>query len=394
MKKFRIIGGGFSGLTLAWRLAKAGHEVEVFEKSRRFGGLIGTDKNIWGLSEQAANALLNSARVEELAEDLKLELLPSGHLSKSRYILRDGKIKKWPLSILGTLRLFWGTIKFILNKKKYLPKSHDNLRGYVSEIFGNEFFDYLVSPALRGIFGTDEVSPIVLERSMRAKKHPAHSGIKGSVSPRQGMQELIHKLVEHLNNNNKVKLHLNTIAEIDPRYTNIVCTDAHAASVLLTPHHLDSAKILADVKYKSLTSVTIAMKEADHNVKGFGILFSKNEQMNSLGVLLNTCIFENRGPQWTETFIFDTKDLSDSDLIEKIKLDREKLFNVKTNIQDYKIYVWPKAVPVYNHTVLKIMDEIELPDFVYLHGNYMGNIGLQKILNRSFLLADEIGGTV
>ena len=33
-----IIGGGLAGLTCAWRLARAGHEVEVIERARKPGG--------------------------------------------------------------------------------------------------------------------------------------------------------------------------------------------------------------------------------------------------------------------------------------------------------------------------------------------------------------------
>ena len=42
MKKITIIGGGITGLTSAYRLARAGHEVEVFEKSEELGGLGGS----------------------------------------------------------------------------------------------------------------------------------------------------------------------------------------------------------------------------------------------------------------------------------------------------------------------------------------------------------------
>jgi protoporphyrinogen oxidase len=42
MKKVGIIGGGITGLTCAYRLARAGHDVEVYEKSDEFGGLAGS----------------------------------------------------------------------------------------------------------------------------------------------------------------------------------------------------------------------------------------------------------------------------------------------------------------------------------------------------------------
>jgi protoporphyrinogen oxidase len=41
MTRFGIVGGGMLGMTLAWNLAKAGHEVTIFEGSARCGGLAG-----------------------------------------------------------------------------------------------------------------------------------------------------------------------------------------------------------------------------------------------------------------------------------------------------------------------------------------------------------------
>ena len=40
MKKVRIIGGGITGLTCAYRLARAGHDVEIYEKGEELGGLM------------------------------------------------------------------------------------------------------------------------------------------------------------------------------------------------------------------------------------------------------------------------------------------------------------------------------------------------------------------
>jgi protoporphyrinogen oxidase/SAM-dependent methyltransferase len=39
--RWAVIGGGMLGLTLAWRLARAGHSVSLFEASTRIGGLAG-----------------------------------------------------------------------------------------------------------------------------------------------------------------------------------------------------------------------------------------------------------------------------------------------------------------------------------------------------------------
>ena len=42
MKKGEIFGGGIIGLSCAYRLARADHDVEVYEKSDLLGGLAGS----------------------------------------------------------------------------------------------------------------------------------------------------------------------------------------------------------------------------------------------------------------------------------------------------------------------------------------------------------------
>ena len=64
LKKIKIIGGGVSGLFAAYNLIKLGHEVEIFEKSNRVGGLIQTLHLDWGVVETAANGVLNSRKLQ------------------------------------------------------------------------------------------------------------------------------------------------------------------------------------------------------------------------------------------------------------------------------------------------------------------------------------------
>ena len=42
MKNVAIVGGGITGLTCAYRLARAGHQVAIYEKSDELGGLVGS----------------------------------------------------------------------------------------------------------------------------------------------------------------------------------------------------------------------------------------------------------------------------------------------------------------------------------------------------------------
>src|SRR5258708_2144007 len=96
-KKFIVVGRGFSGLVTAFYLKRHGWNVELFEKNEKPGGLINSDLTQWGLVESAANGVLNTVRLEELARELGIEVLPARKESRKRFIYRQG-LSQWPLS--------------------------------------------------------------------------------------------------------------------------------------------------------------------------------------------------------------------------------------------------------------------------------------------------------
>ena len=107
-KSFDIVGGGFSGMALAWYLSGQGAKVALYEASEKLGGLLDSLSTGYGLIEQAANGLLASQDVEELLADLRLRPLPSKRLHPARYIFR-GQPQRLPLQGLewwALLRLF------------------------------------------------------------------------------------------------------------------------------------------------------------------------------------------------------------------------------------------------------------------------------------------------
>jgi protoporphyrinogen oxidase len=103
-KHIGIVGGGFAGLTAAYRLAKAGHRVTLWEREPRLGGLAAAFPVAGTKLEYFYHHLFQSDRdivalIEELGLDDHLVWLPSnvGYFA-------DGKI--WPLNgALDLLRL-------------------------------------------------------------------------------------------------------------------------------------------------------------------------------------------------------------------------------------------------------------------------------------------------
>ena len=98
-RKVTVIGGGFAGLLIAYRLDQLSFEVTLHEKAERPGGLIGTDRQPLGLSEQAAHSFIATPAVVQLCRELGVELIPLRDEGRARYIYRSGRLRKTPLGL-------------------------------------------------------------------------------------------------------------------------------------------------------------------------------------------------------------------------------------------------------------------------------------------------------
>ena len=82
-KPINIVGGGFSGLVMAYFLQKEGFKFTLFE-NESLGGKLQTIKTEYGLVEYAANAIYSNHDVDELIKDLNLNP-----------VYAKSKLKKW-----------------------------------------------------------------------------------------------------------------------------------------------------------------------------------------------------------------------------------------------------------------------------------------------------------
>ena len=97
-----VIGAGLSGLATAWYLAERGARVRVLEAASRPGGLIQTVHTREGLVETAARAFPWSDRTAALFEAMDIAPQFARDESKRRYIFRDGRARRWPLTPFET----------------------------------------------------------------------------------------------------------------------------------------------------------------------------------------------------------------------------------------------------------------------------------------------------
>lgn len=407
-RRVKVIGAGFSGLVSAYYLLKAGFAVEIFEATSRAGGLINSIDCEWGLVETAANGLLSSVEVESLFEDIGVRPAATLKIAKRRYVFRQGRARRWPLSVSASLRIVAVVFKFLFDRLSVKPEPLESVRAWGNRIMGAEASAYTIETFLQGVYAGDagkmSASAIFgrfFERHGKRRSN-ARPKIRGTVSAEGGMGEVVDRLRRYLQERGVV-FYFDARQVLDESTVEpvVVATSAMNASEVLRVVDAERASALARVEMLPLITTTIAYAEPIEP-EGFGCLFPPQEGRRVLGVLMNSFIFAGRSKQgFSETWIMggalgESKvpgflERSDEEILAIIDEERVKCFSAAGQRIGYRMTRWPKALP---HYTLQLERDLPLISRnrknVFLIGNYLGQIGLAKILERAASLPQEV----
>ena len=399
LKPITVAGAGFSGLVTAYLLTKSGREVRVVEKKSRAGGLIQTIRTEHGLVETAANGILNSARLEAMSADIGVPLLHTKRDARKRFIFR-GRPRQLPLNPFEALRI---PVGFAANAMRLRPRPFETISEWGRRVVGRGATDYLLVPVLGGIYAGDSerLSASLIFGRAELPAHlqsyrPGKAKVRGTVAPPNGMQQLIDGLHDYLQNNG-VEISLESESSPDSAEPIVVCLSANSAAQYLANVAPDLAAELGSIEMLSLLTVTCFFDHDAAQLKGFGCLFPRNQGFRARGVLFNTSIFEGRGPAHAETWIFggaldgDIVDLTGDEIRETVISDRERFYGKVDAPLAFHITRWPNALPHYSVDVERTLSRLPAPPpNVALVGNYLGRIGLAKILERAAFVVENV----
>jgi oxygen-dependent protoporphyrinogen oxidase len=225
---------------------------------------------------------------------------------------------------------------------------------------------------------------------------PAKAKVRGTVAPPNGMQQLIDGLCDYLQNKG-VEISFETRSAPGADEPTVICLSASAAADYLVDFAPDVAVELRSIEMLSLLTVTCFFDQAAARLKGFGCLFPRDQGFRARGVLFNTSIFEGRGPAHAETWIFggaldgDMVALSDDEIRDIIFSDRESFYRQADTPLATHITRWPHALPHYTVELERTLSHLPtLPPNIALVGNYVGKIGLAKILERAAYVVENV----
>lgn len=444
-----IIGGGISGLSLAYFLLqqRSSPEIVILESEKRAGGKIWTDKVNGFLCESGVNGFLdNRPKTLELAAKLALSPLKSSDKARKRYIFSEGKLHLLPesavsffssnlLSIYGRLRILYE----ILVPKG--TKDDETLADFARRRLGREAYEKLIDPVASGIYAGDPEKmslkscfPKIYELEkgygslikamIKLQKEAKRSGEKVGPGPGgiltsfyDGMEMIVNALKDYLRERLKTDSRVVSIDKKDDNYiiylsdgsnvesdAVIIATPAYAASEMVREFDRNLSLTLNEIFYPSISVVCLGYKrdKIKHSLGGFGFLIPYREDRKILGTLWDSSIFPNRAP---EGYVLLRSMLGGARRSELAMQDEDKLINtvidelkdimdIKAQPDFVKVYKHRNGIPQYSlgheKRLEKISENVSRFRGLYITGNAYRGIGVNDCIENSYKLAERI----
>ncbi len=451
MGRIAIIGGGISGLSLAFFLLEKNPAADliVIESEQRPGGKIWTEKAEGFLCEGGVNGFLdNKPRTLELSGKVALEPLRSNDASRKRFIFSGNRLQRLPespsaflasglISLKGKLRIM---------AEPLIPgnvKDEETLAAFAKRRLGKEAYEKLIDPMASGIYAGDPETlslracfsrvydlearygglirgmiRLQMERKKQGSSEKVGAGPGGTLTSfYEGMGELSGALRDFLGNRLRLGSKVQGIEKKGRGYS-LFLTDgssleadivvpaspAYAVSEMLKNMDMELSKLVAEIPYPALSVVCLGYRKEKikTSVNAFGFLIPSREKRKILGTLYDSSIFPNRAP---EGYVLlrsmvggarysDLAMENDTKLFDLVKGELAAIMNIRSEPDFARVYRHEMAIPQYNvgHLErLRNMDALlQKHKNLYLTGNAYRGIGVNDCIENSFSLAEKI----
>ena len=434
-----VVGGGISGLTAAFHLARGGRRVAVLEASERVGGSIETYADGTWRFEMGPNTVVeNDASVGRLVRDCGLEgeKIIAAAAARRRFLYKGGRLVPLPGGpggFLGT-PLFPFTSKLRLLREPWIGRPagevEESIAQFVRRRLGQAFLDYAVGPFVSGVYAGDPERLSVrwavpkifaleqrygslIRGALAKRKGPSPGG--AMISFREGLEELPRKLAREIGDvrtgvacekvgRSESGFRAETSAGPVAAERVVLAVPSDAAARLLDEATGGASRLFAEIPYAPVAVVSLGWRreQVGHPLDGFGFLAPRKEGLRVLGCLFPSEIFPGRAPEGHVALAAFAGGRTDPELMD---WDDERI--IATSIGELRgplsltgepafrlVRRWPRAIPQYELGHGRFVErarEIEraLPGLC-IGGNFLSGVSVPDCIRNATVLAEEM----
>lgn len=409
MPKVLIVGGGVSGLTLAWRLQQQAPalEVQVLEAEARPGGKVDTSSRDGFRVEGGPNGFLdNNPATLALCRELGLgdRLVAASEASgRNRYLLLHGRLRALPNSLGSFLRsevLSWRG-KLSLLAERFRPRraggDDESIDAFARRRAGREVAETLADAFVTGIHAGDpgllsvraafprlaafEREHGSVQRGMAAarKRRRAEAAAAGLPPPgpprlwsfREGLGLLIDTLRDRLRATPLTGAAVRSLRRTDGGWEArgegrdrwaadavVLTCPAYAQAEILAEVDAELAADVGGIAYNRVAVVALGYRAADVPLAldGFGYLSPQRDRRDVLGVQWCSSIFPGRAPPglvllralcggWGRPEVVGWPEPR---LLEAVRAELAAAMGVRAEPAFHHVVRWDRAIPQYH----------------------------------------------
>ena len=427
-------------MSTAWYLKKKGFEVTLFEAQEDTGGVIRSVSNQYSVFDFGPNTIRDkTGSVSEMIEELGLEdeMLYMSESSKTRFIVRNGelkKIKQNPISFLFSDVLSWKGKKELFSeplRARLKSDSDESIGSFLERRIGKEAVEYLADPFFSGIYAGDiyslskkkligRLADFELEYGSISKGFLKSRKEKSFFKPKvisfkKGVQQLTDKLTKRLEDsilhegvkNLQVQQSNFKVTTTDHEYTFdkvVSCLPAYVLKEVLKTNDQKLENSLSEVNYSPMLSTQLVFKKEDLNLpeNGFGFLIPRKESIRLLGAIWKSNIFPDQTENEYVHVNLMTGGSHDIKVIDQDIRDIEKevieefsaIMNVKGDAEMVSSKLWKQAIPQFHvdfALVEESMDRFQKAnEGFYIGGNFRSGVSVSDCVDGAKNLSEFI----
>jgi oxygen-dependent protoporphyrinogen oxidase len=444
-----IIGGGVSGLSAAYHLAKAGIPSTLIERRPRLGGVIQTESAEGCIIEAGPDSYLAAKPwALDLIRELGLagEVIGSNDHLRVTYVRKGGRLLPLPdglmlmvptriLPTVSTSLLSWpAKIRMGLDYfRRPSPAAGEDrsVAEFIRDHYGQEAVDYLAEPLLAGIYGGDpeqlSVTSVLGLFAELEKKHGSltrgllaerrRAARRAQAAPlfqtlRAGLGSLIDALrsaaagclkvvedtaqaVERRENGFAVRL---GGGSVEAGCVVLAC-EAYEAGALVRPLDAELAGELCSIPYNSSITAALVYEKStfDRPLDGFGFLVPRKERRRLVACTFVGTKFSYRVPEdkvLLRCFLGGTPEEDDEALVDLIRGELRDILGLTSRPIFARVSRWPRSMAQYTvghrRRVEAIQARLQAIPGLYAAGNAYTGIGVPDCARMGKQAAERI----